>query len=106
MGLKTQLQRIRKDGLSVSQYLAQIKEVADKFSAIGELISYGDHIAHILDGLGSEYNAFVTSIQNQSDQPSLEDVRSLLLAYESRLEKQNLVNQLNVAQANFANLSL
>lgn len=40
-------------------------------------MSYRDHLAHILDGLGSEYNAFVTSIQNRSDNPSIEDVRSL-----------------------------
>lgn len=47
MGLKTQLQKIRKDGLSVTQYLAQIKDITDKFAAIGEPISYRDHLAHI-----------------------------------------------------------
>lgn len=71
MALKTQLQHIRKDGLSVSQYLSQIKEVTDKFSAIGEPISYRDHLAYILDGLRSKYNAFVISIQNRLDRPSL-----------------------------------
>lgn len=50
----------------MSQYLSQIKEVDDKFSAIGESISYRDHLTHILDGLGSEYNAFVTTIQNRT----------------------------------------
>ncbi|XP_022155181.1 uncharacterized protein LOC111022315 [Momordica charantia] len=106
MGLKTELQNLRKDGSSVSQYLAKIKEIADKFAAVGEPLSYRDHLAHVLDGLGSEYNAFVTSIHNRADSPSLEDVRSLLLAYEARLDKQNTVDQLNIAQANLVNLSL
>lgn len=64
MGLKTQVQKIKKDELSVSQYLAQIKDVYDNFFAIGEPISYRDHFFHILDGFGSEYNAFITTIQN------------------------------------------
>lgn len=106
MDLKTQLQRIKKDGFSVSQYLSQIKDITDKFSVIGEPISYRDHLAHILNDLGSEYNAFVTSIQNCSDSPALEDVRSLLLAYEAKLEKQNSVDQLTLAQANFASLNI
>lgn len=62
MGHQTQLQCKKKDGLTISQYLSQIKDITDKFFAIGEPISYRDHLAHILDGLGSEYNAFVTSI--------------------------------------------
>lgn len=104
MGLRSQLQKIRKDGLSVTQYLAQIKDIADKFSAISEP-SYRDHLGYILEGLGSEYNPFVTSIQNRNDRPSLADVRSLLLAYEARLEKQSSVDSLNLVQANLANLS-
>lgn len=47
MALKAQLQKIRKDGLSVSQYVAKIKEIVDKFVAIGEPISYRDHLARI-----------------------------------------------------------
>lgn len=105
MGLRSQLQKIRKDGLSVSQYLAQIKDIADKFSAIGEPLSYRDHLGYILEGL-DKYNPFVTSIQNRTDCPSLANVRSLLIAYEVRLEKQTSVDSLNLVQANFANLSM
>lgn len=105
MGLRSQLQKIKKDGLTITQYLAQIKHIADKFSAIGEPLSYRDHLAYILEGLGTEYNLFVTSIQNRSDQLSLADVRSLLLGYDARLEKQSSMDQLNLVQANLAHLS-
>lgn len=69
----------------MQQYLANIKDIADKLSAIGEPLSYNDHLGYILEGLGIESNAFVTSIQNRTNHPSLEDVRSLMLAYEARL---------------------
>ncbi|XP_038891713.1 uncharacterized protein LOC120081111 [Benincasa hispida] len=105
MSLKARLQKIRKDNLSLSQYLSQIKDVADKFSVVGESISYRDHLTHILDGLGSEYNAFVTSIQNHVDNLSVEDVWSLLLSYEAQLEKQNAIDHLNIAQAYLSKLS-
>lgn len=65
MDLKAKLHKIRKDSQSVNQYLSQIKEITYQFAAIGEPISYRDHLGHILDGLRVEYNAFVTSIQNQ-----------------------------------------
>lgn len=106
MDLKAKLHKIRKDSQSVNQYLSQIKEITYQFAAIGEPISYRDHLGHILDDLRVEYNAFVTSIQNQSDTPTLEDIRSLLLRYEARLEKRTLVDQLNLAQAHITSLSI
>lgn len=106
MGLGSQLQKIKKDGLTVSQHLAQIKDASDKFSAIGEPLSYRDHLGYILDGLENEYNLFVTSIQNHTDWPLLADVCSLLLAYEARLEKQIAVDKLNLVQVNVAQMTL
>lgn len=106
MTLCSQLQKVRKDGLSGTPYLAQIKDIVDKFSTIDEPLSYCDHLAYNLEGLGTKYNSFVTSIQNGTDRLSLVDVWSLLLAYDARLEKQSSVDQLNLIQANIANLSV
>lgn len=86
LSLKAQIQKIQKDGLTVTQYLAKFKDISDKLSAISEPISHKDHISYILEGLGVEYNAFVTSIQNKGDIPMLEDVITLLLSYDYRLE--------------------
>lgn len=90
--------------MSVSQYLAHIKDLANEVLAIGEPLSYRDHLAYILKGLGLEYNPFVTSIQNKIDRPILVDVRSLLLAYEAHLDQQTTMDQLNSIQENLANL--
>lgn len=96
--MKSQLQVIRKDDLSINQYLAQIKETADKLSSIAEPISLQDHISHILEGLGVEYNATVTSILNQR--------RSYQLTFGLRIssQQQNSVDHLNTIQENLANL--
>lgn len=97
---------MKKSWFSVSQYLAQIKDVVDRLSSIGEQVSLKDHICYILAGLGLEYNSFVTSIQHRVELPFFDDVRALLLAYEYRLDSQNSVDTLNTVQANFAGLHM
>ena len=86
LGLKSQLQRITKEGISISEYIARIKDVFDKYSAMGEPLSYRDKLMYSLNGLTEEYDGSVTSIYNRSDKPSLEEVHSLLYTYEYRLE--------------------
>lgn len=88
----------------MAQYLAQIKDIVDKFNAIGEPLSYRDHLGYILKGLGNEYYPFVTTIQNRTDRPSIADVCNLLIIYEVCLEKQIATNLLNLIQANLANV--
>ena len=50
------------------------------------------------------YNPFVTTIQNRINRPSIADDRSLLIAYDTCLAKQTTIDQLNVIQANLANV--
>ncbi|KAH6816202.1 hypothetical protein C2S51_021022 [Perilla frutescens var. frutescens] len=49
-------------------------------------ISNDDQILHILSGLGSDYDAVMVTITSQSDSWRLQDVYSLLLGFEARLE--------------------
>ncbi|KAI9177411.1 hypothetical protein LWI28_014875 [Acer negundo] len=100
MGLKSQLQKIKKEGISISKYLSKVKELFDKFAAIGEPLSHRDKLVHTLEGLTEEYDYFVTFIHNRADRPPLEEVHSLLHTFEYRLEQRNSVQQLNFAQAN------
>ncbi|KAL2531000.1 Arginine decarboxylase [Forsythia ovata] len=46
--------------------------VVDKLAAIGQPVFCLDQISSLLHGLGSEYNAFVTSINNRPDEPTIE----------------------------------
>ena len=71
LGLNSQLQKIKKEGITISEYLARIKKVFDKYSAMGEPLFYKDKLMHTLNGLTEEYDGFVTSIYNRFDKPSL-----------------------------------
>ncbi|PON40250.1 hypothetical protein PanWU01x14_298850 [Parasponia andersonii] len=75
--------------MSAQSYMLQIKTLVDKVVAIGESISTKDHLIAVYNGLGSEYNALVASVQSRIPQPSFEEVHSLLLSYEFWLEQQS-----------------
>ncbi|KAL6332296.1 hypothetical protein AAG906_004858 [Vitis piasezkii] len=85
MSLNSQLQRIKKIDIPLSEYLFRLKFVFDKFAAIGEPLSYRDKLTRIPEGLPEKYDSFVTSIHNRYDRPSFQEVHSLLHPYESRL---------------------
>ena len=100
MSLNSQLQRIKKLDIPLSEYLSRLKFVFDKFATIGEPLSYRDKLTRILEGLPEEYDNFVTSIHNRSDRPSLQEVHSLLHTYEYRLSQRSVDQNLNFPQAN------
>ena len=100
MSLNSQLQRIKKIDIPLSEYLSRLKFVFDKFATIGEPLSYKDKLTRILEGLPEEYENFVSSIHNRSDRPSLQEVHSLLHTYEYRLSQRSMDQNLNFPQAN------
>lgn len=57
-----------------------------------------------LEGLGHEYNSFVVSITFGTYAFNLDNINSLLLAYESRLEQQTLTKEISLIQENMANV--
>lgn len=59
-------------------------------------------VFHPFHGLGSEYNAFVKSINSRPDEPTIEEVHSLLLSSDMRLQRLNSMDQIQFAQANLA----
>ena len=102
--LHTKLQTLREDGLSAGEYIQKLKSICNSLATIGEPISKKNHLIYLFNGLDGEYNPFVTSIQNQPDQPTIEQIHSLLFSYDFRLEQQNSV-PLNSTQAHMTHLN-
>ena len=102
--IHTKLQKLRKDGLSVGEYIQKLKSICNSLVAIGKPISEKDYLIYLFSGLDREYNPFVTSIQNRSNQPTIEQIHSQLLSYDFRLLQQNSVS-LNFAQVHMAHLN-
>ncbi|XP_022158089.1 uncharacterized protein LOC111024658 [Momordica charantia] len=88
MQLKTQLQNLRKGGLSLKEYIRQIKNLVDSLKAAGKSMNTEDHIMHILSGLGSEYESTVSVITVKKGPLTIQDVTALLLSHQRRIEKE------------------
>ncbi|KAM1741605.1 hypothetical protein ACFX12_011704 [Malus domestica] len=88
--LKTELQNIKKDSNSVSQYLQRIKDVRDHLSAAGVIFEDDDIVILALKGLPAEYNTFRTVIRGRDNVISLKDFRSQLLAEEAIVENNSV----------------
>ena len=71
-----------------------MKACCDLLGAAGCRISDDDQILYILGGLGHEYDPVMVSITSRIDPWKVQEVRTILLSYETRLEgdKQSSVN--------------
>ena len=70
------------------EYLKKFKNICNTIGAVDEPVSYKDHLLYLFGGLGREYNSFVTFITSRANNPSIEEVHSLLLISEFRLDQQ------------------
>lgn len=66
LDLEQSLQDISKAGSSVQDYVVKLKDLTDSLAALGEPVPENKQVRYFLRGLGSEYNAFVTSVANQT----------------------------------------
>ena len=85
--LKTELCNTSKGSTSVSEYLLWIKALINCLVFIGCMVLDSEHIAVILGGLSTEYNAFVTFVDTRIDPYSVAEIEVLLLAHESHIEQ-------------------
>ena len=89
------------DGFTITEYLDRLKTIFIKFVAIWEPLSYRDKLIHTFRGLGPDYNAIVSSLSAITDRPSMDEIHNLLINHEYRLEEQQVVDHLNLVQAQF-----
>lgn len=84
---RLELSNINLDGKTISEYFLHVQTLIDEVVAIGESISSKEHIQIVLDGLSEEYEASVSFICNHLHNITIEEVESILLAHEARLDK-------------------
>ena len=88
--LKQQLRLIRKDSLSINDYIPKIKTIGHALATIGEPLDDKEILLAILNGLDHNYKTVVSLITYQMDDIDLEKVQYLLLMHEQRLASKNL----------------
>ncbi|KAJ9705792.1 hypothetical protein PVL29_003748 [Vitis rotundifolia] len=72
---KMQLQTMKKGGATMVEYLLKMKGIIDVLVSIGHIVSKNDQILHVLVGLCLDESL------------KFEDVATLLMAHETRLEQ-------------------
>ena len=87
--IRTQLANIWKDVLSVNVYFISIKQMADELVLIGQPLTTDDVITYVLTGLSQEYDSLTSIITSRSNPITLEQLYSLFLIGESRINHNN-----------------
>ncbi|KAL9411718.1 hypothetical protein AB3S75_045341 [Citrus x aurantiifolia] len=95
--------------MSMNAYFSKMKCLADSLAIAGKPIEHNDPISYILTGLDSQdYESLVTILLARSDTLSLDELYSLLLSHEMRIEQKkrkinaDVIHNLstNIAQKN------
>lgn len=73
----------------MKDYTRQIKSLIDSLKAAGRLITIEYQNFHILSGLGHEYEYNISVITAKTNPITIQEVTSLLLSHESRLERES-----------------
>lgn len=80
--LKLLLHNIKKDSLTINDFLSKVKNIIDCLVSVGHILSPSDHIEAIFNGLPIDmiFYHFCTS---RPEKYSVEEIESLLLAQET-----------------------
>ncbi|KAL5812590.1 hypothetical protein ACOSQ3_027540 [Xanthoceras sorbifolium] len=89
--------------MSITTYIVKMKGIADLLMAAGQTVTERDLIAHILGGIGQEYDPIVASITSKKDDATLQDTQFLLTSFESRLNQFASAATIDLTNA-FANI--
>jgi len=84
--LRVQLANLKKGNMSTPDYFAKMKAIKDELAAAGKGVCDEELVSYIVNGLGYDYNPFVSSVLGRSEPTSLSDLFAQLMAYDTRLE--------------------
>ncbi|RVW74871.1 hypothetical protein CK203_054622 [Vitis vinifera] len=94
--LQSQMQMLKKDGLTMRDYLTKMKNYCDLLATAGHKIFRHRYILAIMQGLGDEYESVMAVISSKKSSPSLQYVTSTLIAHEGRIAHKISSNDLSV----------
>ena len=93
--IRTQLATARKGAMSAKDFFLSIKRMADDLALAGQPLKNEEILTYVLAGLGQEYDSLVSTITSRSDEVPLEELYSMLLFSEARINQHH--DQIHVA---------
>ncbi|CAJ2637895.1 unnamed protein product [Trifolium pratense] len=92
MHLKERLSRLNKGASPVSEYLNNVKAIADELAIINSPLDDIDLVIHTLNGLGTEYREITTAIRARENPISFDNLHDLLTDFETYLKRDEINN--------------
>ncbi|CAA0815262.1 Unknown protein, partial [Striga hermonthica] len=89
MQYKILMQSLKKNGMTMGEYISKMKSFCDILASAGHKISETDQVLHILSGLGNEYDSVMVNVTSRIEPYGLNELHALLLSYKARLEANN-----------------
>lgn len=60
--------------------ISKVKNIVDRLASVGHTVSSSDHIESIFNGLPIEYDTFIITVNSITEDYTVEEIESLLLA--------------------------
>lgn len=100
--IQIELCTIALEDCTIVEYCLHTQCLVNTLNALGELISKKEHFEIVLEGLPEEYTSAIGIICSRFDDLNIEDVESLLVEYESQLDKfhKKTLATVNLVEAN------
>jgi len=100
--LRIELRPLTLEGCTISDFLMEIQNLVD--SAIGDPITIREHVDIIIEGLPENYESSVSHINNRSEPLTIDEIETILLGLEARIDKfmKKPVVSVNVASTSTA----
>ncbi|KAK6146323.1 hypothetical protein DH2020_020192 [Rehmannia glutinosa] len=86
--LKSMLQTMKKDDLTISEYILKMQSIVDDIHAAMKVLDDDDLMLYILHGLGPEYESVVVNLTTRKD-VTLSEMQFILQTHEMRLNQFN-----------------
>ncbi|KAI5313965.1 hypothetical protein L3X38_043141 [Prunus dulcis] len=87
LGLKERLTLMRRENKPVSQYLQDVKVIADELAIIDVPLSDDDLLLYILNGVGSEFKEITAVVRSRDTSISFENLHDKLVEHEAALTR-------------------
>jgi len=78
---------LKKENNSINEFLLRIKTLVDTLTSTGDPVPEHEQLDILVEGLPAEYESFISLINNKPELFTLDEIESLLIAQEMRLER-------------------
>ncbi|KAJ4702907.1 Retrovirus-related Pol polyprotein from transposon TNT 1-94 [Melia azedarach] len=87
MQLRSEIHNTKKESMPMNEYYLKMKSLVEDLRCAGNHVTDGELILFLMEGLGSEYDPVVVNITSRPEKIPLQEVYSMLISHERRVEK-------------------